>query len=618
VVHLVEPDRDVEGQTTAITTFSTVRWWGRVFLPILFTTVNHVPFVTKKLRDLSFIDFARWCLIDELPYNGPPQKSGKLRYPHLFFESNFNGGWEEYIDAFSNQLTSGMWSFWGSSYGFPGAKPVGPFKDYIRSNEYEVEHFYVAYDASSTTIQRALKLVGTPETKVNSFMVMCPIQPGMRDELENYLHAMDPGPLARLPRTHMGRFVIIDDFHYDPAWDQPQDEHLDVSYLVFTACIDGDVHSYLDELAGTPEALEIWSRCIGGSHEMRSIKAYLKHNEIKADVFFAAYNATVQEVKKAIEKYPAPDASWVSKTPIVRLHVGRVVDEVAKQYAKQREKYPNTIAKRDQHADEYGTIHGRMTVRVSDVLEDLRHGLFAQDGSYDVICRLSPNAPIPWPLCPPVGLAMKVHDVLTDDGLVDQDLLLGAEVDRFFCRGAEDAVDLVKARAGGMVGLVRYLSTRPLEARIMVKTITRRVGDLLSGTTYFSMLPIHCGPDQLVKVSIRTPSSTPRRIPSLRRPDLGARLRETLKERGVTVVLCLQKMTEDDDPNDPRERSTGPWEIAAEVFFPAQEPGSGEHLSFNPGNCHPAHETFGELFEVRKAVYERVFRLRSAINAARQ
>jgi hypothetical protein len=458
-------------------------------------------------------------------------------------------------------------------------------------------------------------MAGTPPSPVHPFMAMCPIQPGLRDELVAYLRAMDLGPLARLPRTHMGRFVVVDDFRQDP--DQPAEEHLGLSYLVFTACIDGDVDSYLDELAGTPEALEVYSRCVGGAHEPRAVKAYLRHNEIKTDVFFSAYQATVQQVKDAIERFPEPDSSWASKTPVVRLHVGRVVEEVAKQYAKQREKYPNTLAKRDQHADEYGTIHGRMTVRAVDVPEDLRYGLFAQDGSYDVICRLSPNAPTPWPLCPPVGWAMKVHDVPTLKGLADQDFLLGAEVDRFFCKGAEDVVALVKARGAGMIGLIRYLSTRPLEARIMVRTISRRVQDLLSGTTYFSMLPIYCGPDQLVKVSIRAPSSTSRRLPSLKRPDLGARLRETLKKRGVTVVLCLQRMTEDDAPNDPRQSSKGSWEMVASVFFPAQEPGSGERLSFNPGNCHPDHETFGELFEVRKAVYDRISRERHAINAKR-
>ena len=73
-----------------------------------------------RLAQLSFIHFARWTLVRRVPYNRPPQPARRLHYAHLFFESNFNGGWEEYIDAFSYVLGFGMWCAWGSSYGFPG------------------------------------------------------------------------------------------------------------------------------------------------------------------------------------------------------------------------------------------------------------------------------------------------------------------------------------------------------------------------------------------------------------------------------------------------------------------------------------------------------------------
>jgi hypothetical protein len=79
----------------------------------------------------------------------------------MYFESNFNGGWEEYIDAFSHILARGMTAFWGSSYGFPKPLPTAPFKKYIQDNETEADHYYSAYpDATSTMVQRALVLDG--------------------------------------------------------------------------------------------------------------------------------------------------------------------------------------------------------------------------------------------------------------------------------------------------------------------------------------------------------------------------------------------------------------------------------------------------------------------------
>jgi hypothetical protein len=151
--------RNVDGQAIAITVFSTIRWWGRLFLPLLFLVARTFPRFTRTLRRLSFIHFARWSIVRRIPYNGPPQRKGRLRYPHMYFESNFNGGWEEYIDAFSHILTRGMKAFWGSSYGFPKPLPTAPFKKYIQDNETEADHFYSAYpDAPSTMIQRALTL----------------------------------------------------------------------------------------------------------------------------------------------------------------------------------------------------------------------------------------------------------------------------------------------------------------------------------------------------------------------------------------------------------------------------------------------------------------------------
>ena len=50
-----------------------------------------------------------------------------------------------------------------------------------------------------------------------------------------------------MARTHIGRWLILDDLPHDPA--APHD-HLDLQYLLFTSAFDGDLDSYLDELVG--------------------------------------------------------------------------------------------------------------------------------------------------------------------------------------------------------------------------------------------------------------------------------------------------------------------------------------------------------------------------------
>jgi len=143
---------NVDGQAIAITVFSAIKPLGRLWLPLVFWFATTFPRASGTLARLSFIHFARWTLVRRIPQNGAPHREEKLRYPHMYFESNFNGGWEEYIDAFSHILTRGMKIFWGTSYGFPQPLPTGPFKAYIKRNEIAASHFYSAYPEATTTI----------------------------------------------------------------------------------------------------------------------------------------------------------------------------------------------------------------------------------------------------------------------------------------------------------------------------------------------------------------------------------------------------------------------------------------------------------------------------------
>jgi hypothetical protein len=143
----VTGDPNVLGRASALTVMSAVKPRGVPWLRTLFFVGTHVPALLATLRRLSFIHFARWTLVRELPANGP-----RLRNTHLFFESNFNGTWSQYIDAFSYVVPKHIAAIWKSSFGFPGPVPAQPFKDYIASHEYVAEHYYCAYPEASTTM----------------------------------------------------------------------------------------------------------------------------------------------------------------------------------------------------------------------------------------------------------------------------------------------------------------------------------------------------------------------------------------------------------------------------------------------------------------------------------
>jgi hypothetical protein len=154
--------RNVDGQAIAITVFSAVKPWGRLWLALVFLWARAFPKSQGKLARLSFIHFARLTIIRRFPAMG--QAKEDIGPPLMLFESTYDGTFDQYIDAFVAAIPIKMRAFWSTSYGFPGVKPVVPFKAFIRANEFRSGHFYNAHgNASTTMIASALALRGPHE-----------------------------------------------------------------------------------------------------------------------------------------------------------------------------------------------------------------------------------------------------------------------------------------------------------------------------------------------------------------------------------------------------------------------------------------------------------------------
>ena len=208
-----------------------------------------------------------------------------------------------------------MKGIWGTSYGFPGPIPVEPFKDYIRANEYVANHYWNAYPGATTTeIISAAKVVrggrraaahAPPSLDPAAFKtayedmltvdparpmsrnvsgqayaltVLTPILDGHAAELTAHLDALpegDASPLARVPGTHLGRWVVIDQVKYQGHGQRRRDS-LDASRLLFTSNFDGELDPYLERLrTGLGEDADaIWGHCRGyPGHRDRRLRA---------------------------------------------------------------------------------------------------------------------------------------------------------------------------------------------------------------------------------------------------------------------------------------------------------------------------------------------------------
>lgn len=134
--------------------------------------------------------------------------------------------------------------------------------------------------------------------------VLTPIKDGHAAPLVEHLNALgegDASPLARVPGTHIARWVVIDDVKFQ-GHGQRHHDRLGAQRLLFSSNFDGDLDGYLEGLRTgmADDADAIWGHCrdYPGHGNPGTFRAYMRAYQLEAALFFAAYgDQTVDEVK---------------------------------------------------------------------------------------------------------------------------------------------------------------------------------------------------------------------------------------------------------------------------------------------------------------------------------
>jgi len=115
----------------------------------------------KGLLTLSLIHYARWAIVSpkEFPHLDKSQPTETIKYSYMFFFSNFNGSWDQYVDSFHSAIPSGLDMFWFKNVKYPNSVPLQPFHAYINYNQIWTSHYYNAYPlAASNDLKGAKRL----------------------------------------------------------------------------------------------------------------------------------------------------------------------------------------------------------------------------------------------------------------------------------------------------------------------------------------------------------------------------------------------------------------------------------------------------------------------------
>jgi hypothetical protein len=133
--------------------------------------------------------------------------------------------------------------------------------------------------------------------------VVTPILDGHAAELTAHLDALPEGeasPLARVPGTHLGRWVVIDQVKFQGHGQRRRDS-LAAARLLFTSNFDGELDAYLEQLqTGLGEDADaVWGHCRGYPGRGPGFAPWLKAHQLEAALFFAAYGGQSLEQVRA-------------------------------------------------------------------------------------------------------------------------------------------------------------------------------------------------------------------------------------------------------------------------------------------------------------------------------
>lgn len=151
---------NVAGKAYAMNVLTPMPPWRTWIQITLFMAARLVPQQLSGLLGLKLIHFARWVIIRRSQWPDPAGNGAQtLDNDYMLFLSNFNGTWDQYIDAFADGIPQGLDLFWYASTKYPHSIPISTFKSYITANQIHTNYYYNATPgAAQRDIKAALRV----------------------------------------------------------------------------------------------------------------------------------------------------------------------------------------------------------------------------------------------------------------------------------------------------------------------------------------------------------------------------------------------------------------------------------------------------------------------------
>jgi hypothetical protein len=295
------------------------------------------------------------------------------------------------------------------------------------------------------------------------------------------------------------------------------------------------------------------------------------------------------------------------------------------------------------HPKHHGCVRAEFVVE-DDLAAELRHGLFAQPGTYQALIRFSNGFASDDRRGDAHGMAIKLFEVPGDRLLEPGDTLDFVLIDHpvFFLRDVAGSVELFDALINAKSSILpklafflpriltemghvymTHLRSRPTEFGIL-RSIGAKRPDSPLASTYWSTTPYRLG-RHAVKWSVRPVGLQATVAPDDSPDKLRIALAQQLASSEVNFDFMAQLQTDAvampiEDPTREWDAQVSPWRKLATLRLPQQRPDTPElmefceHLSFNPWRCLPDHRPLGGINRARRAIYDAISRRRHELN----
>jgi len=199
---------NIAGKAYAMNVVTPTTWYNALINKFIFWFVQ-LPGGAAYLGGLitlSLIHYARWTIVSpkEFPHLDKSQPKENLKYNYMFFFSNFNGSWAQYVDSFHTAIPDGLDLFWFNNVKYPKSVPLQPFHAYISYNQVWTNHYYNAYPiAAANDVKKAKDLAEQLRTFSDSNANVDPqaFQQAYHRLLHDVQHGismMEPTPIVSL------------------------------------------------------------------------------------------------------------------------------------------------------------------------------------------------------------------------------------------------------------------------------------------------------------------------------------------------------------------------------------------------------------------------------------